>query len=175
MMMLVRSTSVAAPSQAKMPAHAVNPRMSVQAGPKSQSGGCQVGLTRFLYQGPMVVNTPPAPPRMTAQRINRIVDVSGTTSLWSRLTNDTIGPRYNYPAYPNEPSGLNTNYNVIRCLRNLCEQRGFCCETWKASSLEIYRINPRARLARRLRSHRQFCKFRKTDGFRKRLRHCRAR
>ena len=41
--------------------------MIVHAGPNSQSGGCQLGFLRFVYQLPISVSRPPAPPRTTAQ------------------------------------------------------------------------------------------------------------
>jgi len=89
-MMAVRSASLCAPSHANIPAHAVSPRISVHAGPNNQSGGCHDGLARLRYHGPIVVNSPPAPPKRTAHRIKAMVDVCGTLSLCARLARHTI-------------------------------------------------------------------------------------
>src|SRR3989344_2441472 len=74
-MTIIRSPSVCVPSHASTAAQAARPNMIVQAGPNSQSGGCQLGFLRFLYQAPISVSSPPAPPRMTAQAIAAMTGV----------------------------------------------------------------------------------------------------
>ncbi len=47
---------------------AARPKMSVQAGPNSQSGGCQDGFFNATYQGPSWVTKAPKSATANAQR-----------------------------------------------------------------------------------------------------------